>query len=146
MSSHNNRLRHPMNDRAGRSIAMMPEHVPTVEELAFEAGPKCGDCLHWKKMPRPRVMLNPAAIAGMTPAQVREAQKACDLQNSGTDLSAPQVGECREHLHSLPLLQQTPQGVQLTGWIAGYPTGVEAGFRACGQFTPRLPLPVPDDF
>ena len=67
----------------------------------------CERCAHWNKLPR------------------------------GTDLSIPQHGECREHLHSHPAIQNTPQGPQILGWFTGYPA-VPAAYPACGRF--ELPL------
>ncbi len=97
-------------------IARIPEQAAVLdaETAEFNRGPTCGLCLHWRKLPRP-------------PGPV--------------DLSRPVVGECRESLHALPMMSQTAQGPQVLGWIAGYPSGVTADFRACGRFAPRLPLP-----
>ncbi len=64
----------------------------------------CEKCKHWVKQPR------------TTP-----------------DLSLPAFGECRERVHSVPLMGQ---GGQLAGVIPYYP-GTPENFPACGQYEER---------
>ncbi len=135
-----------MNDQAGRQIARLEKPAPTPDEIAFLAGPKCGDCIHWHQEPRQQVHVNEAAIAHLPTADQKRVREAARLQNSGSLLNEERRGECRRELLTIPLMQQTPNGAQFAGSTSYYPGGIEAAFRACGHYTPRLPLPVPDDF
>ena len=48
------------------------------------------------------------------------------------------MGDCREHLHSLPMIRPGSDGQpECLGWFSGYPT-TPADFPACGRFLVRL--------
>jgi hypothetical protein len=68
----------------------------------------CRDCKHWHE--------NPPA----EPGPILRKEKP------------PVTGECREHLHAVPV---NMGGV--TGWITGYPS-VPDTFVACGRFAGRV--------
>jgi hypothetical protein len=53
-------------------------------------------------------------------------------------MAAPLLGECREHLHALPLLQPGEQGLACVGWFTGYPP-LAGNFPACGRYEAREP-------
>lgn len=54
-------------------------------------------------------------------------------------IHADPPGECREHLHATALVQNSPRGPVVLGWVTGYPA-IQASFHACGRFA--LPVVV----
>jgi hypothetical protein len=129
-------------DIAGRSVLMPEKPAPTPEEIAFLAGPKCGQCAHWRQQPKQKVdvaaMKRSEAFKAAPAEQQRAILEQARLHNMGASLNEERLGECRLNLLTLPITGQAPgQPPQLQGTISYYPQNVPADFRACGQFKAR---------
>ncbi len=106
-----------MNLGNGRIALLDSAVVLDAEMLEYSAGPKCGECVHWRKQPQAR-------------------------DKSGVpDLSQPTVGECRYQLCSVPVMANGPHGPILQGFMSAYAGSLPPDWPACGRgFTPKVPV------
>lgn len=122
--------------------------APSAADIEFQAGPKCGQCVHWHRLPPPkrqtaedRRRMEAAMEQQNLPAEQRaKVREQVRLQEQGTAIDGP--GECREHLRLVAILAQGPNGqpVLVAKW-GEYISPVPPDFRACGRFEAREAVP-----
>jgi hypothetical protein len=117
------------------SVILTPQkEPPTPDEIAFNAGPKCGECRHWRQEPAPKVdmaAMEAAMQAQNVPlAERRKIRERAMLQNSGKALGAERTGQCRRELLTIGRLTQDGRVAP----VSYYPGGIPSTWPCCGHF------------